>query len=145
MLLMGSKHGGQIPQVHWENFLITVIFLFHLNFFFFLILSLLLLIGLLKINVLRKYCYWASFCLPGCDALACAVCIVVHNCCIFLVIWHSYIFTFLVLIPVWNLSIWEHCHVRKIFFLVLGTFSCSLLWCNVGTVSFLHQLIILMW
>jgi hypothetical protein len=31
----------------------------------------------------------------------------------------------------------EHCYVWKKYFLVLGNFSCSILWCNMGTVSYL--------
>lgn len=74
--------------------------------------------------------------IAGCDALACAVGSYFPISSVdILGSWQRKQHFILSNVSVWNHGLWKHCYVRKRFFLVLGSLSCSILWCNMGTVS----------
>ena len=62
MLLMESKRGEQILRVHWENFLTTVILCYNFSHAWVLVMM------SIHYFLFSKY-------VAGCDALACAVCL----------------------------------------------------------------------
>ena len=87
----------------------------------------------LSVNIDKWYSCLFQY-IAGCDAIACAVCIIIFG-CHFVALGNTSPLSFSFLNIVRSIGFWEHCYVWKRYFLVLGNFSCSIYWRNMGKVS----------
>lgn len=126
MLLMGNKLDEQTPRVHLENFLTMVSSLYNLFFPSFAI-------------FIRKFSDGVII-FGGLEILQG----VMHLQVRYVFNLFHYITMSNKILPLYNIDsfsvrnhgFWEHCHVRRGQFLVLGNFIYTILWSYMGTVSY---------